>query len=159
LLSNQSEDQREEEYDEDIGDIEYKSANIHNSKDGNLEEVTVIEDSACRVNFITPRIAKRCNLAITSTPPITNQTWMGEFTSSKGALVTWVGKSGKPAVTWFYIAPDAAPSDIQMVVGTQFKNDHPDAFKDRKLLPPALLTVAAKMKVCKRLSPFNEHLN
>ena len=159
MLSNQSEHQREEECDDDTGDIEYKSANIHNSKDGGLEEVTVIEDSACRVSFISPIVAKRCNLAIQSTPPIKNQTWIGTFTSNQGAMVTWVGKSGTPGSDWFYIAPEAAPSDIQMVVGTQFINDHPDAFKDRKLLPPALLTVGAKMKVGQRLSRFSEYLN
>jgi hypothetical protein len=57
-------------------------------------------------------------------------------------MVGWVGKSGRPESDWFY---------IHMVVGTQFMNDHPDAFKNQKLLPPALLTVAAKMKVGPRL--------
>jgi hypothetical protein len=119
----------------------------------------VIEDSACRVNFISPNVAKRCNLAIKPTPPIENQTWIGTFTSNQGAFVDWVGKSDRPGSDWFYIAPEGAPSHIQMVVGTQFMNDHPDAFKNRKLLPPALLTVAAKMKVGQRLSRFSEHLN
>ena len=147
MLPHQSEENIEEEYDDDTGDIEYKSANIHNPKDGQLLEVTVIEDSACRVNFISPNVAKRCNLDITSTPPIESQTWMGKFTSNQGAFVTWFGKDDKPGIDWFYIAPETAPPEIQVVVGTQFTKDHPNAFKDRKLLPPALLTVAAKMKV------------
>lgn len=73
--------------------------------------------------------------------------------------MTWVGKSGKPGSDWFYIAPEAAPSDIQVVVGTQFMNDHPDAFKDRRRLEPALVTVAAKMNVGHKLSRFRGHLN
>lgn len=111
----------------------------------------MIEDSGCQVNFISPNVAKRCNLAIKSTPPIMNQTWIGTFTSNQGALVTWVGKSGRPGSDWFYIAPEAAPSDIQMVVGTQFINDHPDAFNHRRRLEPALLTVATKMNVGSKL--------
>ena len=72
---------------------------------------------------------------------------MGIFTSSQGAFVTWVGKNGKRGSDLFYIAPESTPSNIQMAVGTQFMNDHPNAFKESRLLEPALLTVGAKMKV------------
>jgi hypothetical protein len=105
----------------------------------------VIEDSACRVSFIAAAVANRLNVAISQTPPIQCQTWAGTFTSTRGAHVNWVGKSGRPETDWFYIAPETGPSGIEMVVGTQFSNDHPDAFENRKQL--SMLTVAAKMKV------------
>lgn len=60
--------------------------------------------------------------------------------------MTWVGNNGRNGSDLFYIAPEAGPSNIQMVVGTQFTNDHPNAFNERRLLE-ALLTVGAKMKV------------
>lgn len=105
----------------------------------------MIEDSACRVNFISPKVAEQFNLVIQEAPPITYHTWAGAFTSTRGAPVTWLGKKGKPGTDWFYIAPENGPSDVQVVVGTQFTNDHPGAFKNREQL--AMLTVAAKMNV------------
>lgn len=127
-------------------DISYKSAQIHNPTNADVEEVTVIEDSGCRVNFVHPRIARLCKLTICSVPPIQHVTMTGSFISDQATELTWLGKKGKYGTDWFYIAPDNAPMELQMLVGTQFLNDNPDAFDSRGLLEPALLTVQSKIK-------------
>ncbi|CZR58573.1 uncharacterized protein PAC_08465 [Phialocephala subalpina] len=127
-------------------DVQYKSAQIHNPTNGHVEEVTVIEDSGCRVNFVHPRIARLCNLTICSVPPIQHSTLTGIFTSDQAAEVTWLGQNGNYGTDWFYIAPENAPIELQVLVGTQFLNGHQDTFQNRALLEPALLNVQTKLK-------------
>jgi len=126
------------------GNIQYKSAQIHDPTTGQVKEVTVIEDSACRVNFISPGLARVCNLTAYSSPPITHATMTTQFTSSQRTEVTWLGKNNKNGSDWFYIAPENAP--IEVLVGTEFMRDHPGVFESRALLEPALLNVQVKMK-------------
>jgi hypothetical protein len=72
----------------------------------------------------------------------------GSFISNQAAELTWLGKNDKYGTNWFYIAPENAPMELQMLVGIQFLNDHPDAFNSRGLLEPALLNVQTKIKAC-----------
>ncbi|KAE8448983.1 hypothetical protein EG329_008571 [Mollisiaceae sp. DMI_Dod_QoI] len=106
------------------GDIQYKLAHIHNPTNGQVKEVTVVEDSACRVNFVSPAVARLCNLTIYSTSEIEHATLMGSFTSDQWTEVNWVGKSGITGSNYFYLAPEGAPIDV--LVGTEFLRDHPD---------------------------------
>jgi hypothetical protein len=105
----------------------------------------VIEDTACGINFISPRVATQCNLTLFSTEPIHNQTLMGNFTSNQWTEVSWIGSSSNNGRDWFYIAPEGAPIDV--LVGASFMKDHPNAFKDRAQLEPAFLNVQKKVKV------------
>ncbi|KUJ08803.1 uncharacterized protein LY89DRAFT_724806 [Mollisia scopiformis] len=131
---------------QDSGDIQYKSAQILDPTRGRGEEVTVIEDSACRVNFISPRIARLCNITHYPTPPIEHGTMTGRFVADRWAEVTWLGNNGNSGSDWFYIAPEEAPLELEILVGTQFMKDHPNVFPSRKLLAPSMLTVQTKLR-------------
>lgn len=127
------------------GSMQYKVAQIHDPTKNQMNSVNVIEDTACGKNFISPGVAKRCNLTVFSATPIINQTLMGNFTSNQWTEVTWVGSSGNNGRDWFYVAPEQAP--IEVLVGIEFMKDHPDAFKDMAQLEPAFLNVQSQVKV------------
>jgi hypothetical protein len=110
-----------------------------------MNTVEVIEDTACRINFISPLVAERCNLTSYSTTPVQNTTLTGTFTSNMWTEVTWLGKSGHHESTMFYLAPDGAPIDI--LVGTEFLKNHSNAFLNRLRIEPAFLNVKTKLKV------------
>lgn len=76
------------------GDIQYEAAPIHNPTNAKVENVSVIEDSACRVNFISPRIARLCNLTLYPTTTIEHATSMGSFASDQRTEATWLGNGG-----------------------------------------------------------------
>jgi hypothetical protein len=130
---------------QDSGDIQYKSAEIYDPKNNSMNTVEVIEDTACRINFISPVVAERCNLTSYPTTPVQNATLMGVFTSNMWTEVTWLGRSGNYESTMFYLAPEGAPIDI--LVGTGFLKNHPNAFLNRPRIEPALLNVQTKLKV------------
>jgi hypothetical protein len=109
-----------------------------------MNVVEVIEDTACRVNFISPKMARLCGLASYPASPIQNATLMGNFISHQWTEVTWSGKNYKNNNSMFYIAPEDAPIDL--LVGTEFLRDYPDAFANRPRIEPALLNVQTKMK-------------
>ena len=109
-----------------------------------MNVVSVIEDTACRVNFISPKMARLCSLTSWETESINHTTLMGNFTTRLWAEVNWSGKIHKNQRTWFYIAPENAPIDL--LVGTEFLRLYPDAFANRPSIEPALLNVQTKMK-------------
>jgi hypothetical protein len=125
-------------------DIQYKSAEIYDSANNKMNVVEVIEDTACRVNFISPETARLCNLTSYPTSPIEFATLMGRFTSNQWTEVTWSGKNYKNNSSTFYIAPEGA--EIELLVGTEFMGVYPNAFANRPRIEPALLNVPARMK-------------
>jgi len=130
-------------------------AKVHNVRTGRFEVVTVMVDSGCRENFMSPNVAQRCNLTIEPTQPIEMLSWSGEFTADGKASVSWVGKDGKRRDTSFYISPESGPTDV-MAFGARFAKKYPDAFEERRALPPALLTVAEKARVSQTLLHLGE---
>jgi hypothetical protein len=109
-----------------------------------MNVVEVIEDTACRVNFISPELARLCSLTSFPTSPIEFATLMGRFTSNQWTEVTWSGENYQNTRSMFYIAPEGA--EIQLLVGTEFMGFYPDAFANRRRIEPALLNVPVKMK-------------
>ncbi|KAH8591692.1 hypothetical protein B0O99DRAFT_268484 [Bisporella sp. PMI_857] len=126
------------------GNIRYKSAQILDPATGQVIEVTVIEDSACQSNFISPEVARLCNLDLHPTPSIEHTTLKGSFISDLWTQITWIGKNCIKGSDWFYVAPTEAPIDL--LVGTRFLRDHPDVFNDSVLPIPALLNVQKRIK-------------
>jgi hypothetical protein len=104
----------------------------------------VIEDTACRVNFIAPKVVRLCGLTAYETPPIEHATMTGSFVSKQWTEVTWLGKNRRKGSAWFYIAPEGAPFEV--LVGTQFAKDNPNVFENRALLEPALVNVQMRLK-------------
>jgi hypothetical protein len=126
------------------GDVHFKSAQVHNPTTNEVTEVTVIEDSACQLNFISREVAELCHLTIYPTARVENATLMGSFHSDQWTEVSWLGKNGNNGFDQFYIAPDGAP--IQLLVGTRFMSDNPDVFMSQTLAKPAFLNVQKKIK-------------
>jgi hypothetical protein len=133
------------QYDEEF--IDYKWAQIFNPSNSLVTDARVIEDTGTQVNFISPALAKACDLRIDPTQVTVHKVITGQqFKADKWVQVEFIGKGGKIHSESFYLAPPAAP--IELLVGKQFLNRNPDAFWDGKPTASAsLLNVQAKITV------------
>ncbi|KAH6710952.1 hypothetical protein BKA61DRAFT_612750 [Leptodontidium sp. MPI-SDFR-AT-0119] len=143
------------------GDLQYKLARILDPTRGETEEVTVLEDSCCQVNFVHPRVAKACNLNLYPAPPIKHAMMKGTFESNRGTEIRWIGQDGRNGSAWFYLAPEDAPRQLELLVGTHFMSKNPDAFGLEALPGPTLLNVQTPMNASGRIIRASEahHLN
>ena len=127
--------------------LQYKLAHIHDPTYGVMREVTVIEDSACKANFVHPMVVKHCHLQEHPAKPIKHKMMTGDFQSDKEVELSWIGHDNKNGTIWAYVAPEDAPEQLGLLVGTHFMSENPNAFGVRALLEPALLNVQSQMQV------------
>jgi hypothetical protein len=112
-------------------------------------DVRVIEDTGTGVNFISPAIARDCNLKIRRTKPIIHEGITGErFTATELVEATWFGRDKIQDTGIFYLAPKATP--IELLVGNDFLTKYPDVFMSSKPINPAMLNVPKKMTVSEK---------
>ncbi|RFU32138.1 hypothetical protein B7463_g4219, partial [Scytalidium lignicola] len=141
------------------GDVQYRSAQIFDETIADLRPVRVIEDSACRVNFITPSLVNFCNLIVEPAELVKIVTLMGEFISDRGARVQWIGRGENKGSDFCYISPKNVGLGILMLVGTQFLNNHPDVFHLAEESEPGFLNVQTKVKEAEQVQiQANEEL-
>lgn len=132
---------------DDTGGVKYKWSWVQaTGTSANVELVKVIEDSGSANNFISVDQIKKLGLQRRPMSPVVHHTLDGQrFVSRECVDVSWIGRE-TCGTDRFYIAPPGAP--IDMLVGTNFINQHPRVFMEE--MPKSLdtlLTVQTKIKV------------
>lgn len=115
-----------------------------------MKEVKVVQDSGTGINFISPGLARACNLTAFQTADKTLTLITGQvFVSNSCVEVKWQGRDNKEGTHWFYLAPERAP--IHLLVGADFLRDYPDVFRtDETPMDPMFLNVQTRITVSEK---------